>query len=362
MHDSKSDSSAANLANALSPTMAALGVPRPEWLALHQEDILEPGLPIVDAHHHLWALPAASYLGADLLQDLGTGHDVRATVFIDCEAGYRTDGPQALQPVGETSFIVEQARLMEASGARYQPCAAIVSWADLSLGEQVAPVLEAHIEAGQGRFRGVRARPTWHADPGAHPTGAHREGVLLEPAVQQGVRRLGAMGLSLDVWVYHSQLGDVAALAANCPDTVMVLNHCGGPLGVGPYAGRRAEVFDEWRMHVRSLAKFPNLRMKLGGLGMPRMGFGFEQAERPVASELLAQAWGPYFETCIESFGADRCMFESNFPVDKVTCSYAVLWNAFKRASQGCSAAERADLFSGTAARTYRLSVPGVTS
>lgn len=331
-------------------------VPRPEWLALHHEDALDPGQPIVDAHHHLWALPGATYLRDELLTDLRSGHQVVATVFVDCHSHYRSDGPEALRPVGETAFAAQQGLASDAAApGGPQICAAIVGWADLMLGDAVRPVLEAHIAAGQGRFRGVRSRPTWHDDPVAHPSRDGRPGVLLEPAVQQAARVLGALGLTLDLWVYHPQLGDVIELATACPGTTIVLNHCGGPLGCGPYEGRRAEVFAEWREQVQRLARLRNLRMKLGGLAMPRIGFGFEMTERPVNSETLAQAWAPYFETCIEAFGADRCMFESNFPVDQVACSHAVLWNAFKRVARGCSAGERHELFARTAALTYGI-------
>lgn len=331
----------------------AIGAPRPDWLALHREEALDPAQPIVDAHHHLWALPGNTYLRTELLDDLRSGHNVQATVFVDCHSHYRSGGPKALRPVGETEFAVAEALGDKPGDA--QLCAAIVGWADLMLGDDVRAVLEAHVDAGQGRFRGIRSRPTWHDDPGVHPSREGRAGVLREPAVQRGVRVLGAMGLSLDLWVYHTQLDDVAQLAAACPETPMVLDHCGGPMGCGPFEGRRAEVFEDWRARMRALAVHDNLHIKLGGLAMPRIGFGFELADRPVDSVQLANAWKPYFEVCIEAFGTARCMFESNFPVDKVGCGYAVLWNAFKRVVEGYSVGERHDLFARTAARAYRI-------
>ncbi|MGJ7609661.1 MULTISPECIES: amidohydrolase family protein [unclassified Variovorax] len=334
---------------------AGIATPRAEWLALHREDIIDPELPIVDAHHHLWVLPTSTYLHAELTQDLRSGHNIRSTVFVDCHSHYRTDGLDALRPVGETAFAAAQADASAKIDGNTRCCAAIVGWVDLSLGDLLSSVLQAHVEAGKGRFRGVRARPTWHADPAVHPAGAGREGVLRDALVQQGVRRLGAMGLSLDLWVYHTQLGDVVSLAANCPDTLMVLNHCGGPLGIGPLANQGAEVFDDWLVQLRALARLPNVRIKLGGLAMPRMGFGLDRLARPADSATLASLWRPCFEACIEAFGADRCMFESNFPVDKTGCSYAVLWNAFKRATVTCNASERSRLFSGTAALTYSI-------
>lgn len=327
----------------------AIPTPRPDWLALHHEDALDPTESIVDAHHHLWALPGNTYLHGELRDDLRSGHHIRATVFVDCHSHYRRDGPEALRPVGETAFVVEQAMAGTPTDTRL--CAAIVGWADLMLGDGVRPVLEAHVEAGQGRFRGIRSRPTWHDDPVMHPSREGRAGLLREPALQTGARVLGAMDLSLDLWVYHPQLDDVEHLAAACPDTLLVLNHCGGPL----FAGQRAEVFGDWRTRIQRLALHPNVRVKLGGLTMPRIGFGFELADRPVTSECMAQAWKPYFETCIEAFGTERCLFESNFPVDKVGCGYAVLWNAFKRVARGYSDGERHALFARTAARTYRI-------
>lgn len=336
-------------------THAGIAIPRADWLALHREEIIDPDLPIVDAHHHLWVLPTSTYLHPELTEDIQNGHNIRSTVFVDCHSHYRTDGVEEFRPVGETAFVIEQVNAITQILGNTQCCAAIVGWVDLSLGDRLSSVLQAHIEAGNGRFRGVRARPTWHADPAVHPAGVGREGILRDALVQQGARRLGAMGLSLDLWVYHTQLSDVFSLATNCPDTLIVLNHCGGPLGIGPYASQRTEVFVDWIGQIRALARLPNVRMKLGGLAMPRMGFRLDQFERPADSAVLASLWRPYFEACIDSFGADRCMFESNFPVDKTACSYAVLWNAFKRVSEACSTAERSKLFSDTAALTYSI-------
>lgn len=324
----------------------------PDWLSLHQEEVLEPDLPIIDAHHHLWDTPEFTYARAQLEQDLGSGHALRATVFVECLSHYRESGPAALRPVGETEYVVRHSGPAR-GGADL--CAGIVGWADLQLGEQVRPVLEQHIQAGKGRFRGVRSRPTWHAHPAIHAPGAGAAEVLLQPGVRQAVRVLGDMGLTLDLWVYHTQLQDVARLAAACPQTTLVLNHCGGPLGVGPYAGQRAAVLQDWRAQIAALAAYENVVVKLGGLAMPRCGFGWHAAARPVGSDMLARAWAPYMEHCIAAFGVQRCMFESNFPMDKTGCSYATLWNAFKRLAGGASASEKAALFAGTAARVYRL-------
>ena len=326
---------------------------REDWLDLHHEPILEPALPIIDPHHHLWDRPDWRYMPRDLLADLRSGHNIVSTVYIDCMSRYRVDGPEEFRPVGETEFVVAETAKLKKDG--FAPCAGIVGWADLLLGDQVQPVLEQQIEAGQGRFRGVRTRAAWHEHPMLRPSGQSFAGMLLDPSLQRGVKKLGALGLSLDVWVYHPQLKDVGFLAAACPDTTLVLDHCGAPLGIGPFSGQRDEVFQNWRNDIKALAAHGNIVVKLGGLAMPRCGFGFHEAEMPATSEMLATAWTPYFDALIEAFGTERCMFESNFPVDKAVCSYVVLWNAFKRATSAYSEDERQALFSATAASTYRI-------
>ncbi len=327
---------------------------RPEWLALRQEAVLLPQQRIVDTHHHFWDEETAPYHADDLLADLHGGHDVKATVLVECKARYRPDGPLRLRPVGETEFAVSQAEHAARHGVDI--CQGIVAWADLQLGARVEEVLLAHAEAGKGRFRGIRCRAAWSDDPVlAGPADGPPKGLLLDPTVQAGVKTVTRLGLSLDLWLYHSQLADAIRLAQVCPDTPIVLNHVGGPLGIGPFAGRRAEVFAVWRAGLVELAKNANVHVKLGGLGMPRTGFPFATAAIPVSSEALASAWRPFIETCIEAFGAERCMFESNFPVDKGMCSYTVLWNAFKRLTADCSADQRDALFNATASRFYRL-------
>jgi len=313
---------------------------RPDWLAMQPEAIIDPGLPIVDPHHHLWDFKTHSYLLPDLLADIGGGHDVRATVFIECAVFYRADGPAPLRPVGETEFVNGVAA-MSASG-RYgdsRACAGIVGFADLNLGAAVDDVLAAHVAAGGGRFRGIRHAAGWDASDEVHNSHTDpSEGMLRSARFREGFARLGKVDL-----------------ARAFPDQPIVVDHVGGPIGIGPYADRREEIFPGWRDAIRALAACPNVCVKLGGLGMSVCGFGFQKRERPPSSEELATAWRPYMETCIEAFGADRCMFESNFPVDKVSCSYVVLWNAFKRLASGASAAEKAALFHDTAARFYRL-------
>ncbi|HEV7266532.1 MAG TPA: amidohydrolase family protein [Falsiroseomonas sp.] len=330
---------------------------REDWLAQHAEEILLPSLPIVDPHHHLWDRAGEHYLLPDLLRDTGSGHDIRATVFIQCGAMYRTDGPEEMRPLGETEFVNGVAA-MAASG-QYGPigaCAGIVGFADLTLGTGVTPVLEAHRRAAGPRFRGVRNRTAWHPAPQVRSNlVTPPPGPLEHPRFVEGARCLAAQGLVLDVWAYQTQLPHVAALARAVPELTVVVNHCGGPLGIGPFAGRREEGFAAWRQEVLALAALPNVVMKLGGLAMEVGGFDFHLAPRPPGSEALAQAWRPHVETLIEAFGPARCMFESNFPVDKGMCGYAVLWNAFKRLAAGAGEAELKALFAGTATRVYRL-------
>ncbi|WP_439594372.1 amidohydrolase family protein [Falsiroseomonas sp.] len=330
---------------------------REAWLDQLREAALDPALPIIDPHHHLWDRADERYELAELLQDTATGHDIRATIFVQCASMYRAEGPEEMRPLGETEYVNGIASA-SASGryGRLRACAGIIGFVDLTLGDRVAPLLEAHRAAAGPRFRGVRNRTAWHPSPevrsnliGPPP------GPLGDPRFVDGARELARQGLVLDVWAYHTQLPLVVALARAVPELTVVVNHCGGPLGIGPYAGRRAEALAEWRAAVMPLAALPNVMMKLGGLAMEVGGHDFDLADRPPTSETLAEAWRPVIATLLEAFGAPRCMFESNFPVDKGMCSYGVLWNAFKRLAQGASAAERAALFAGTAARVYGL-------
>nr|WP_294554089.1 amidohydrolase family protein [uncultured Rhodopila sp.] len=324
---------------------------RPDWLAKLHEDIIDPAQPIIDPHHHLWRARPDRYLLEDLAADIQTGHNVLATVFIQCGQEYRPDGPPELRPVGETEFVVGET----AQQGAFRPCAGIAGHADCTLGERIDSVLQAHIEAGGGRFKGIRHSGAY--DPGIAPTAppGAPPGLYKDPAFRAGFGRLQRFGLTFDAWLYHPQLADLLDLLRAFPDQKVVLNHAGGPLGVGPYEDRRAEVFAQWRAYITELADCRNLHIKLGGLAMAVNGFGFDRQPLPPSSGEMAAAWRPYFEHAIETFGADRCMFESNFPVDKGMCAYPVLWNAFKRIAAGCSADEKAALFHRTAQRFYDL-------
>jgi L-fuconolactonase len=331
--------------------------PAPAWLALRQEEIIEPGLEIVDPHHHLWDHPGNRFLLDQLLADIGSGHKITETVFIECGSMYRADGPTEMKPVGETEFVNGTAA-MSASG-QYGParlCGAIVGHADMRLGDGVARVLEAQIVAGDGRFRGIRHSVAQDAsDAFPKPRTNPVKGQMLDPTWRAGFARLAPLNLTFEAWLYHPQLPELADLARAYPQTTIILNHVGGPLGIGPYQDRKAETFAQWKAGIVEVAKSPNVVVKLGGLGMPIGMFDFYTREKPPSSVDLATAYKPYIETCIAAFGVDRGMFESNFPPDGASSSYPILWNALKRLAAGYSAPEKAMLFSGTAKRVYRL-------
>jgi predicted TIM-barrel fold metal-dependent hydrolase len=332
-----------------------------DWLALTVEAPLEPDLPICDPHHHLWDLQttrlAPRYLLDEILQDVQSGHNVVSTVFIECGAMFKATGPEAMHPVGETEFVNGIAA-MSASGS-YGPvriAAGIIGTADLQLGDAVAAVLDAHRIAGGGRFRGIRLGATWDASEAVpnHRTNPPR-GLFLRADFRAGFAHLAPRQLTFEAWCYHHQIPEVTALARAFPDTTIVLDHFGGPIGIGPYAGKADEVYAQWRAHISELATCDNVVAKLGGINMEVNGFGWHTRPRPPSSQELMEATRPYYEYTLEKFGVQRCMFESNFPVDKVTCSYTVLWNSFKRLTAGYSADEKASLFHDTAACVYRL-------
>jgi predicted TIM-barrel fold metal-dependent hydrolase len=342
------------------------------------EAILEPELPIVDPHHHLWdrrsfspdsSAPvkhgfehvtrlAPRYMFDDLLADASSGHNVVATVFVDCGAMYRADGPEAYKSVGETEFANGVAA-QSASGlyGDFRACAGIVSNVNLEAnGAGAAAVLEAHIAAGNGRFRGIRNIAAHDPDPAVlGPMARTPPGLYRSARFREGYATLAPLGLSFDAWLLEPQLPDVIDLARAFPDTPLVLDHVGTPLGLGGYAGRHAERFTIWRDNIRALAQSPNVMVKLGGLAMVFPNFKSFMQTPPASSEQLAAEWKPYIETCIEAFGVQRCMFESNFPVDLCGATYPVLWNAFKRLAAGYSTDEKTALFSGSASRFYRL-------
>jgi predicted TIM-barrel fold metal-dependent hydrolase len=342
------------------PGMPAVQAPvRQDWLDKRHEEIIEPELPIIDPHHHLWDRPNYRYLFPELLADVGSGHNIRATCYEQAREMYRAGGPEELKSLGETQFVSGVAAMSESG--KYGPTrciAGIIGFADLQLGSRAKGVLERHIAVADGRLRGIRNGSTWSDDPTLKTfTAGAPKGLLLDKNFREGIAVLAPLGLAFDAWMFQTQLDDLVDLAGAFPQTTVVLNHVGGPLAIGPYAGKREEAFTEWRDRIRKIAALPNTYVKLGGLGMKMIGFTFYENSDPPSSQDLEKAWRPYIETCIEAFGPQRSMFESNFPVDKGTCSYQVLWNTFKRIAAGYSLDEKTALFSGAAAKAYRLTL-----
>ncbi len=331
--------------------------PREDWLAQTTEEVIDPARPIVDPHHHLWDRGGQRYMIEEMAADIASGHNIVATVYVDCRSMYRASGPEAFRPVGEVEFANGVAA-MSASGG-YGPAqinAGIVSHVNLLLGDGARPVLEAEIAAGNGRFRGIRHSSAWDAEFEVAGMYAKRpKGLLLDATFREGFACLAPLGLSFDAWLFHPQIGELIELARAFPDTRIMLDHCGGPIGIGRFAGKREETFPVWKAAIQEIAKYPNVSVKLGGLAMRLLGYDFHERPKPPSSEQAAAAWRPYIETCIEAFGPDRAMFESNFPPDKGQCSYQVIFNAFKRIAAQYSEAERTALFSNTATDFYRL-------
>ena len=339
-------------------------ITKPEWLNLTKEPAIEPKLPIIDPHHHLWDRNQLRdrYMLEELLEDT-KDHNVRQTVFVECSAMYRADGPEEFKVVGETEFV-QGVAAKSASGdyGETRVATGIVGSVDLRAGERVAAVLESQMAASPQRFRGIRHRAAWGDSAylrslggwPSKPANAPQR-ILLDPDFRKGYAQLRAYGLSFEGWVFHTHIDDLTDLAKAFPDTTIIFNHLGGPIGVESYAGRRDEVFTEWKLSVAELAKCPNVVAKLGGLQMVVNGYNWHKLDKPPSSDQLLEANRDWYNYTIDQFGPDRCMFESNFPVDKLSCSYTVLWNQFKKLTKSFSKDERADMFHNTAMRVYRL-------
>lgn len=329
---------------------------RHEWLARRVESAIDPTQTIIDPHHHLWDRDGSTYLAAELNADTNASHNVTHTVFVECSAGYTASAPVEMAPVGETRFVVGEAVAMAALGNTQ--IAAIVGHADLTLGAAVESVLSAHDDAGEGLFRGVRHGVNWSPHPDVK-NGHHgpTPQLLADRQFRAGVTRLAALGYSFDAWMYFDQLIELADLAKDIPECTVVLNHLGGPLGIGPHSTARAEMIAVWRDGITAVAACPNVVLKVGGLGMEHyFGTAWSTLDAPPPSDQVAAYWNDMVHFAIDSFGPTRCMFESNFPVDRQTLPYTVLWNAFQILSERFSADEKDALFFGTAAGAYRIS------
>lgn len=329
------------------------------WLAQRVEPVLDPSLPIVDAHHHLWEEGGSPYLLGEIRTDLDDGHRVTGTIFVQAHYGYHTGGPAHLAAIGETEKVAAIAKEARRSGCATRIAEGIVAFADLTLADRLDETLDAHAAAAGGTLRGIRHSVSRDENfPDGIVIRPAPARMLADPSYRSGLRELGRRGLVYDAMLYHSQIAELVATAKAVPETSFVLDHIGCILGVGPYEGRKSELFKSWRDDMRALADCPNVAVKVGGFGMIVCGARWHERAIPPSSSQLADAWRPYVETCVELFGAERCMFESNFPVDKAMYSYRTLWNAFKRITAGWPEADRSSLFAGTARRVYGLDQP----
>ena len=328
---------------------------RAAWRAQGMEEVLWPEQRICDAHHHLWGHDGDRYFAAEFAADLGDGHQVMQTVYVECGSAYRDSGPLELAPLGETEFVLGQEAKLAALRGR-PTITGIIGFADLTRGHAAADVLAAHIDAGGGRFKGVRHAVAWDASPDIVNHQRNPPPALLrDPRFAAGVSVLGEMGLTYDVWLYHRQLPEIIDLARAVPGTTIIVDHLGAPLGLGPYAGKREEVWRYCRAQLTEFAKLPNARIKLGGIGMTILGNGWHRQPAPPSSLDIGAQWGDQIRWCIDTFGPQRALFESNFPPDRRSCSYRTLWNAYKRIAEPYSAAERDWLFHDTAVAVYGL-------
>lgn len=329
---------------------------RTDWLALRTEPALDPAQIIIDSHHHLYHRPGVRYLLDDYLADLDCGHDIRATVAVQARAMLRAGGPPELASLGETEFLNGQAAMSD-SGV-YGPvrvAAAIVGHVDLTLGDRLRPILERHI-AASGRLRAIRQPLAWDADATLmNPAYGTPKGLTESPAFRQGMALVQDLGLSFEIWAFYPQLTQIAQLARAFPDLPMVVNHLGGVIRAGAYAGR--DIFAKWRQGMVALADCPNVSVKLSGLGMRLSGFGFDDGILPPSSTELAAVWKPWMMTALDLFGPSRCIWGSNFPVDKGSYGYGIGLNAVKLLLAGATEGERNNVFWRNAHRLYNIAL-----
>ena len=331
---------------------------RKEWLQQADENAIEPELPIIDAHHHIWSTPPTDmwepYQTADLIDDIAqSGHNIVGTVYTDSHSNYSTSGPDHLRVVGEVEFAGRTGDEHAGRAGGFGVCAAVVSHANLLLGAAVGEVLDAQIAASP-RFRGIRHMTAIDADlPPIY--GATETGIMMRPQFREGFAELVRRKLSFDAWLFHPQLPELIDLARAFPQANIVLDHTGGPIGVGRFAGRRDEAFAGWKKDMAELATCANVSVKLGALNMSYSAMDAIELPRPHTSARIAELQRDHMLTAIDLFGPQRCMFESNFPVDKLSTPYGVLWNAFKIMTKDMAPAEREQVFSGTARQVYRI-------
>jgi L-fuconolactonase len=327
---------------------------RDAWLAQVVEEPIDAALEIVDPHHHLWHRDGAAYELNQLWSDTGCGHNVVQTVYIECRSAYYSGVTEFLKPIGETAYVAGMSKIAAQQPTKAQ-IAGIVAYADLR-NPDLADVLDAHAAIGGDLFKGIRHAGACDPEPEyLKIPGRGDPGLYLDHDFQRGIALLGERGLTYDTWHYHHQNSDFGALARAVPNTTLVLDHFGTPLGVGRFAGKRDEIFKAWKDDVAKIADSPNVVAKLGGLAMPDNGWGWHDRPKPPTSDEFVDQQGDWYSHMLACFGPERCMFESNFPVDRASISYGVLWNGLKKIAADYTPADRARLFSGTARAVYRL-------
>ena len=332
-----------------------------EWLNTNKEVAIDPDLPICDPHHHFWDYKKDSveptYLLPEILKDINSGHNIVSTVFIECGAMYNQNDPVEKQVINETEFVNGIAA-MSHSGlyGKTKIAAGIVGSAPLLLGDKVASILDKHIAITPDRFKGIRSQAAMHPD-GSIPVARARppEGVYLDKKFHEGFTHLAKRNLSFEAWCYHPQLPQLIELAKKFTNTCIILNHFGGPLGVGSFEKKEEETYEFWIKQIKELSKCENVVAKLGGIAMEINGYNWHKNTSPPSGIELINRTKKYYENTIELFGVDRCMFESNFPVDKVSCSYVNLWNGFKNLTKDYSDSEKTKLFHDNATRVYKI-------
>jgi predicted TIM-barrel fold metal-dependent hydrolase len=322
------------------------------------EAILNKNLEICDAHHHIWDFPNSKYLAEELLEDLLCGHNITSSIYMECGYGYDQTLPKHLAPIGETRLIDQFADdVLSRTNGRIHACKAIVGYADLSRGDSVKEVLECHLEQSE-RFVGIRHATGWDSDTKIRNAHTHpSEGLMLTSNFVDGIRSLAHLNLTFDAWLYHPQIIELVELSKKVPHQKIILDHVGGILGIASYSSQTKEIFNQWKNDISLAAEQENIFVKLGGLAMSICGMGFNKREKPATLDELTQVTAPYYSHVIDKFGVNRCMFESNFPVDKVGVSYKTLWNSFKYLTKSFSDSEKKALFKGTAEKTYMPSI-----
>jgi L-fuconolactonase len=334
---------------------------RQEWLNQLIEDPILPNIPIIDPHHHLWDVGFGRYYIEELLEDINSsGHNIVSTVYIMSSSNtkiYSKDGLEEFKPLTEIEFATSEGKRADLiPNNRVKVNASIVGSVDLTYGNKLQPVLEKAVNISEGRLKGIRMLLASHTDPRISSGAVKSDlGLMLHPNFIDGAKCVQDANLSLDFWIYHTQLNEMEKIARALPDLTIILNHIGGPIHIGEYEGKQAATHREWRSAMMRLSRIPNINVKLGGLGMAVNGAKFHNSKFPPNSVQLSDIWKPWIYETIDMFGFDRCMFESNFPVDKGSCSYGALWNAFKIIAKDMSDDEINKLFSKNAAKIYKI-------